>query len=459
MTPEALDSLSKQELIALVLALMEQNRQIQVLAEQNKALAARVAELEAKLNIPPKTPGNSSLPPSKGQKANKPEKAKKERKGRPGVARKLSENPDRVLEMFASSCPHCGNTASPEEQPDVHAYDHIDLPEIKPVVTRVNLHGGACGCCGQRIAGTPPAGMQPGSPFGPGIVALAVYLHTRQMVSYSRLVEMFKGLFGLDISEGAIANLFNRAQAPFAAEAERIDAEVRAAPVIASDETSARVEGVTGWQWVFGCATAVAHFIAASRGKAVVTEFLKGAVPEVWVSDRLGAQMGHAAAHQVCLAHLLRDTRYAIEAGDKLFAPGFKSLLKRAFVIARRRENLADSTLAAYRRELDRRLDRLLAIEPDAEAGQKLKRGIEKCRDKLFVFVTRRDVPPTNNISERRLRPSVIFRKVTNGFRSAWGAQVYAAICSVIETGMLRGLTALAAIRTCLAGGSVLAAN
>ena len=31
-------------------------------------------------------------------------------------------------------------------------------------------------------------------------------------------------------------------------------------------------------------------------------------------------------------------------------------------------------------------------------------------KDKLFVFVTRRDVPPTNNISERRLRPSVIFQ-------------------------------------------------
>ncbi len=68
-------------------------------------------------------------------------------------------------------------------------------------------------------------------------------------------------------------------------------------------------------------------------------------------------------------------------------------------------------------------------------------------------------MPPTNNISERRLRPSVIFRKVTNGFRSAWGAQIYAAICSVIETGMLQGLTALEAIRTWLAGGSVLTAR
>ena len=453
MTPETLDSLSKQELIALVLQQMEQ---IRLLTEQNAALAARVAELEARLNIPPKTPSNSSLPPSKGQKTNKPEKAKKERKGRPGVARKLAENPDSVREVFADTCPGCGKIASPDEQPDVHAYDHIDLPEIKPVVTRVNIHSGACWRCGKRIAGTPPAGMLPGSPFGPGIAALATYLHTRQMISYSRLVEMFKGLFGLEISEGAIANIFSRAHAPFAAEAERIDAEVRAAAVIASDETSARVEGATCWQWVFGSAMAVAHRIAASRGKAVVSEFLKGVIPEVWISDRLGAQMGHATAHQVCLAHLLRDARYAIEAGDKLFAPGFKGLLKRAFVIGRRRENLADSTLTAYRRELDRRLTRLLAIEPDTEAGHKFKRGIEKCKDKLFVFVTRRDVPPTNNISERRLRSSVIFRKVTNGFRSAWGAQIYAAICSVIETGMLQGLTALEAIRTCLAGGSVL---
>jgi len=449
MTPEALDSLSKQELIAVILAQQEQIHK----------LMARVAELEAKLNIPPKTPRNSSLPPSKGQKENKPEKAKKERKGRPGVARKLAENPDHIRDVFADACPECAKAASPSDQPEVYAYDRIDLPEIKPEVTRVNIHSGTCRHCGKRISGTPPAGMLPGSPFGPGIAALVIYLHTRHMVSYSRLVEMLKGLFGLEISEGAIANIFSRAAEPFAAEAGRIDAEVRAAPVIASDETSARVEGQTCWQWVFGSATAVAHRIAASRGKAVVCEFLEGATPEVWLSDRLGAQMNHAKAHQVCLAHLLRDTRYAIEAGDELFAPGFKFLLKRAFAIGRRRENLADSTLLACRRDLERRLGRLLAIEPDTEAGLKLKRGIEKCRDKLFVFVTRRDVPPTNNISERRLRPSVIFRKVTNGFRSAWGATAYAAICSVIETGMLRGLSAFAAIRACLAGGLVLAAQ
>ena len=120
---------------------------------------------------------------------------------------------------------------------------------------------------------------------------------------------------------------------------------------------------------------------------------------------------------------------------------------------------MADSTLLACRRDLDRRLARLLAVDPDTVEGSKLRRGIEKCRHKLFVFVTRRDVPPTNNVSGQRLRPSVIFRKVTNGFRPAWGAQGYAAACSVTATGTLRRLTAFAAIRTCLAGGSVLTAH
>ena len=445
MAPEALDSLSKDDLIALVLAQ----------AAQNAALLARVAELEARLNVPPKTPDNSSLPPSKGQKADRPEKPKKRRKGRPGVARELCPDPDHVREVYATACDTCSAPLTPADQPGVHAYDHIDLPPIKPVTTRIHLHSGNCPCCHARVTATPPQDMPRGSPFGPGIVALVVYLHVCQMVSFNRLVEMLKSLFGLTISEGAIANMLERAAQPFAVAAKRIEAEVRAAAVIACDETSARVEGVTCWQWVFGTATAVFHRIAAGRGAAVVTAFLEGVRPEVWVSDRLAAQMGHAKAHQVCLAHLLRDAQFAIDAGDKAFAPGFKGLLKRACAVGRRRNDLVDATLEAYQRDLDRRLARMLALEPDTVAGRKLRRSVEKARDKLFVFVTRRDVPATNNASERHLRPSVIFRKVTNGFRSVWGAEVYADICSIVATSRLNGRTALDAIRTALAAGPV----
>ena len=91
-------------------------------------------------------------------------------------------------------------------------------------------------------------------------------------------------------------------------------------------------------------------------------------------------------------------------------------------------------------------------MEPDCVAGRKLQRGVGKVQDKPFVFVTRRDVPATNNVSERHLRPSVIFRKVANGFRSVSGAEVYADICAIVATGRLNGRTALDAIRATLAG-------
>jgi transposase len=450
MPPETIDSLDKDSLKPLVLQLLAR---IDALLEQNKALLARIAELEARAGQPPKTPTNSSLPPSRGQKGNRPEtpRKKKSRKGRPGVARALCTNPDVTREIYAETC-SCGATLSPADQPHVYAWDHVDLPPIKPVTTRINVHSGNCPCCKKRVAASPPADMAPGSPFGPGIVSVVTYLHACQMVSYSRMIEVLDGLFRLKLSEGAIANMLARAAKPFAANAADIAETVRQSPVIASDETSARVCGKTHWQWTFAAASAVYHTIAPTRGKVVPVEFLRGARPKVWLSDRLAAQCRHAEAHQYCLAHLIRDAQYAIDAGDSVFAPGFKRFLQKACAIGRRRPDLADATIKAYARDLQRELDRLLDLEPTQTDGNHLRASmVVDGRDKLLVFLTRRDIEPTNNVSERALRPSVIFRKVTNGFRSGWGANVYADICSIVATGRIKGRSPLASLRAALA--------
>jgi transposase len=450
MAPERLDSLDADSLKPLVLRLLVR---IEDLLAQNKALLARIAELEAKLGRPATTPTNSSLPPSRGQKANvaNTPREKKGRKGRPGVARALCPNPDATREVYADRCA-CGAKLKPADQPHVFAYDHIDLPPIKPVTTRVRLHKGFCPCCKRRVAAKPPADMRPGSPFGPGIVALTTYLHACQMVSYARLVEMLDGVFGVQMSQGAIANMLARAKAPLAAQADEIADTVRSSPVIASDETSARVAGKNHWQWTFLGASAVYHTIEPTRGKAVPTAFLGQAKPQVWLSDRLAAQGNHAQAHQYCLAHLIRDAQYAIDAGDTVFAPAFLSFLQEACAVGRRRRDLADATIRAHQRRLQRQLDRLLALKPTAAAGRHLRDAMFlDARDKLLTFLSRRDVEPTNNASEQALRPSVIFRKVTNGFRSAWGAKVYADICSIVGTGRRAGRSALAALRDALA--------
>jgi transposase len=245
-----------------------------------------------------------------------------------------------------------------------------------------------------------------------------------------------------------------RAREPLLAAAATIRATVTASPVVRSDETSARVNGKTWWEWVFIGTLAVLHVIRPSRGKAVVRDLFGAIQPMVWVSDMLGSQRGHAMQWQVCLAHLLRDARYAVECGDTAFSAPFKRLLLRAIAIGRRRDRLTDSTLKQYLGDLDRRLNRIMAAVPLGEPGRKLRKRIAANRAHLFVFITNRDVPYTNNVSERHLRPSVIFRKVTNGFRCEWGAETYAAFRSVVSTAKANRASVLDVLRFVLAAKS-----
>ena len=170
-----------------------------------------------------------------------------------------------------------------------------------------------------------------------------------------------------------------------------------------------------------------------------------------------GRPSGTAQSPQVCLAYVLRDVQYAIDAGEPQFAPARRRPLCWTIAIGRRRETLKDSTLAPYPAAADRRLDRLLAVPVITEASAELLRQTKRWRCQFFTFMTDRDVPPTNNGAERALRPSVIFRKVTNGFRPLWGADVHAATRPVIGTGRLNGFTAHQAISRAVQGQEIFA--
>ncbi len=441
-----LSSLTDPQKDALILSL---GGQLQVaLAE----IAGLKAQIEA-LTRPPKTPDNSSQPPSSSRKANRRAAGKtRRRRSGPGIGRALHDAPDRTVELYVDNCQTCTTAFPISEQTRQHAYDRIELPPIKPDVTRVHLFGGRCGCCGMRAVASAPAGLQPGSPFGHSVEAMVVYLHYTHAISLERLGTLMCEVFGLSISEGALCNILARARVPLADIATGIAASVRTAPVVCSDETSVRVAGRTWWEWVFVTGAAVLHVIRPSRGKIVPQEVFGGVRPGVWVSDALGSQRGHAEKWQMCLAHLLRDAQYAIDCGDAVFSTQFKALLLRAIAIGRRRPGLLDTTLAQYHADLDRRLDRIMATAPRGRDGEKLRKRIGRHRAHLFVFMTERDVPPTNNISERHLRPSVIFRKVTNGFRSEWGAEAYAAFRSMGSTAKLTGRSVLDATRNALFG-------
>ncbi len=454
-----LTCLSHDEKDALIRALWAQ---VQTLTSQVRTLAARVAELEAKLGTPPKTPDNSSVPPSQGKKPNRADKPQREgpRKGslgRKGGGRMLAENPDETVIARPICCAHCQAALSEDDQTLAARFDKIDLPKVRPVVTRVEQYAGHCQGCGGTTLAPLPEGLEAGTPFSLNIVALAIYLRFTHAISYRRLSRLMAELFGLPISEGALDAAFRRAMPRMDAEVGAILARLRRARVVCSDETSVRVAGKTCWDWVFHNGEVVIHVIRNSRGAGVVGEVMDGHRPAIWVSDLYSAQQGHAADWQICLAHQLRDCQFAIEAGDAIFAPRMKALLLRAFVLARRRHQLAASTRRQYRQRLERDLDAVMALLPTQRDGLRLRKRYGKVRGHLFTFLDHPDVGADNNGSERELRPTATYRKVTGGFRSEWGKDLFAAFRSVVGTAARRGIDAYQAVRMTLSGQSVLA--
>jgi transposase len=472
MEREGLDRLSREELLELLLQQAELvGRQQEELAAREAAIERRdekIRELEEELSQfrqPVKTPENSSVPPSRGQKANRADGRRRKpgpKRGHVGVSRGRSE-PDVVVECRPNACTGCGQALPQTGGRRVGRSQVTELPAFEPVVIEAWQYALTCGHCGVQTTGTYPAGLEPRRTFGPGIEALLSYLHERHHVGYERLVELCRDVFGLRISQGGIENalrrLVERARPTYAA----IGQTVRGSPVINSDETSARVAGRTQWQWTFQTPEASYHLIAPSRGGEVIAAFLDGVEPEVWGSDLYAPQMlTPATAHQICMSHQERDLTFAAEADtgtERLWAIELRHVFGRAIRLHHERDQVTTQTFAHRRTLIENATDRLVFdryLVPKTEAAR-LQKRYRTHRDSLYVFLYRDDVEPTNNSSERDLRPSVIHRKVIGGFRSDWGAEASAIRISILGTARKQGQNLLNAFRA-IAGPSPLQA-
>lgn len=91
-----------------------------------------------------------------------------------------------------------------------------------------------------------------------------------------------------------------------------------------------------------------------------------------------------------------------------------------------------------------------MALTPDNAHGRRLRKCYGKIRDSLLNFLDHPEIAPDNNGSARELRHTATYRKVTGGFRSDWGADLFAGIRSVVGTASRHGQNAFDAIRTTL---------
>jgi len=118
--------------------------------------------------------------------------------------------------------------------------------------------------------------------------------------------------------------------------------------------------------------------------------------------------------------------------------------------IHQRRDTLAASTLSQYRGDWQRRVARCLALQPTNPHGRRRQKRDAKIQAHLCLFLHDATIPPTNHSSAQAIRRSTVFRKVTTGFRSDWGRDLFAAVRSIVNTSTRQGLSAYQAIQKAL---------
>ena len=276
--------------------------------------------------------------------------------------------------------------------------------------------------------------------------ATVVYYRQEQYMSYVRTQAAMRDLHGVEISEGGIDKIMQRTGVKTLEAVKPIEQAIQASAVIHSDETSSRVDGNTFWQWVFSSTSAVLHVIRFNRSFDVIKDLMGEHEAEVWVCDCYNAQMkAPAKKHQLCLTHQLRNLQAVVEAFPKHFwARQVQRLFRYAIHLHNQRQNLSTEVFLNRVERIEKCFDPLLdqpLDPPDA-------RRYQKYRNAILVFLHRTDVCPTNNVSERLLRPAVIHRKVSGGFPSDWGAKTYAALKSLTDTGALSGSSPFDVIQT-----------
>ena len=451
---DELERLSKQELIDLILL---QGAQLAEVKDAFLKLKADYEALKMKFDSnqkPPTSSKNSSQPPSKDQKSNQPKGKSRHRHGPPKGhekhERKLVAQPDEVVDLRVKSCHKCCADLRAEESRLVKVNQITELPEAKAQVIEVRQYETTCSECGQTQVEAPPNGLEMERTFGARLEATVVYYRQEQHMSYQRTQLALLNLQGVEISQGGIDRIMQRAGDKAIQAAKPIEETVRQSSVIHSDETGSRVDGNNWWEWVFCTTKAVLHVIRFNRSEDVIKDVMATCQTEVWVSDCYSAQLKAPTQQlQLCMAHQLRNLQAVVDAyPTQTWSRAMQMLFRYAIHLHHQRDQLSPDHFAIQLARIERHCDRLLQRALEPPEAKRLQRRYLKHRYKLFVFLYRTDVEPTNNVAERALRPSVIHRKVMGCFRSEWGAKAFAALASVIDTAELSGVRAFDAIQS-----------
>jgi transposase len=443
---------------AAVRALFErQTGLIRALEAKIQALENQVAKNSQNSSKPPSSDGlKKPLPKSLRQSSGKPSGGQR---GHIGHRLEPVDRPRYIEVHPVTQCGYCQADLGGVEANRVEKRQVFDLPEISLEVTEHQAEVKTCPVCGQVNHGEFPADVTQPTQYGPRIRAQMVYFNVYHFIPLERTAEIVSELYQQNISNGTVFAAAVELAERVAGVNEQIkDHLVETEAPVHFDETGARVNGKLEWLHSASTEQATYYAIHSKRGGEAMDDI--GILPARtgWsIHDAWQPYLKYVnAKHGLCNAHLVRELVFLIERYSQKWARNFLSLLlnmkqKVDTAKSQGQVSLSELQLAAFEQVYDYIVECGVRANPPPtrQPGQRgrLKQSparnlldrLINHKDKVMAFVYDFDVPFDNNLAERDIRMVKVQQKVSGGFRSADGANVFCQVRSYISTARKNG--------------------
>jgi transposase len=432
---------------------IDKDKLIAELQQEVKMLKAIIFELMERLAKyeNPKNSSNSSLPPSHDfarplrTKTLREPSGKKPggQPGHEGTTLQMTANPDQVVEHCPSYCTCCGCDISQIQAQFLEYRQEVILPEIKPIFVEHQIFQRTC-TCGHTTTSEFPSGITPGISYGKDVETLAAYMNVRQYVPFHRMSEIFRHIFNLPISDGALVNAVNRVAQRAIPAYKLIHNRAETSKVSGGDETGMKLNGDKGWFWTIQGKLFTYIIASLNRGGKTLDEsFPNGFAFSVLVHDCWRSYFKVVAlAHQICLAHLLRELNHIGECYKLKWSNELKELFVETIAFKKTLLPKDYHKTSIQIMEFEERLSKLLQEPIDEKhlLASAFQNRLIKHRQHIFTFLYYHEVPADNNGSERAIRNVKVKQKISGQFKSIAGAETFAILRSVIDTAIKNNL-------------------
>ncbi len=453
------------ELQALVLELLDR---IEKLEGENAGLRSENIELKSRLNS---NSNNSSKPPSSDGYQKKPAFAKKVKgtkggqKGHKGNNLHQVTKPDKIVKCVPEKC-SCGHEFHGEGFILSEKRQVFDLPQPKLEVTEYQIHKAKCPICGMSNKGSVPEGIKAPTQYGNGVKSYVVMLNVHYKLPYKKIQLLFKDLFGYPINESTIFSASENCYNNLEDTENIIKTKVSLNDVVHADETGLRIEGKLQWLHTATTSLFTYLFVHKNRGKEALESesSILGKLNNWLVHDSWSSYFSFKNyKHAMCGAHILRELQGLVDAGQSKWAKTFKIFLMSVY------EMPFDERIKR-KQQIHNRFMRICNIGEHMEPppiktsgkrgrykrtkGRNLVERLIKYQGAVLAFAFNENVPFTNNLAERDIRPTKIKQKISNSFRSFKGAEYYVRIEGFISTARKNNKNIFNELSTTFAGSN-----